>query len=129
MDNVRNRGPQGCAHLAKEVWRCNETLELVVCGHIHQGHGVEYNLPYDRMQRVYDGIRLGIGWGVFSLIELVVLIIWEGVIYSLLFSSSSSRIYSRSRRERGGGGVTMVNAAVATGPLEEESRAPIVVEI
>lgn len=90
---------------------------------------MEYNLPYDRMQRVYDGIRLGIGWGVFSLIELVVLIIWEGVIYSLLFSSSSSRIYSRSRRERGGGGVTMVNAAVATGPLEEESRAPIVVEI
>lgn len=114
MDCVGLRGPQGCPHLAKEVWRCRDNLKLVAFGHIHEGHGREH-LPYDRMQGLHDSIRLGTG-GVFSLVELALLICWE-------------RLFGRFTIRKERSGVMMVNAAIATNPWEKESKAPVVVEI
>lgn len=116
MDFVNPAGHQDCSHLAKELWRCHNTLELVVFGHIHEGHGRE-DLPYDRIQQLHDNIRLGTS-GVVALIELVFWVLFERLGH--LFPTV----------ERGKHcGITMVNAAVVTRPWERDSRSPIVVEI
>ncbi|KAL8673518.1 MAG: hypothetical protein Q9168_002076 [Polycauliona sp. 1 TL-2023] len=121
LDTVKPAGHQGCPHLAKELWRCHDALKLVVFGHIHEGYGKEH-LPYDRMQRLRDGIRLGT-LGTLALIELVLRIILGHfiVIFSLQQSLAS---------EAPGAGVVLVNAAIATRYWESEAmKAPIVVDI
>ncbi|KAI4259651.1 MAG: hypothetical protein L6R42_004469, partial [Xanthoria sp. 1 TBL-2021] len=119
LDFVDPGGPQGCPHLAKEVWRSHDVLKLVVFGHIHQGHGRE-DLPFDRIQQLREEIRLG-NLGALSVIELALRLLSERL--RILFSSK------RDLQLEKHGGVTLVNAAIATRPGEKDSRFPIVVEI
>lgn len=119
LDFVDPRGPQGCLHLAKEVWRSHDALKLVVFGYIYQGHGRE-DLPFDRIQQLRDEIRLG-NLGALSVIELALRLLSERI--RILFSSK------RNLESEKHGGVTLVNAAIATRPGEKDSRVPIVVEI
>lgn len=119
LDVVDPKGPQGCPHLAKEVWRSHDALKLVVFGHIHQGHGRE-DLPFDRSQQLREEILLGLS-GLMSFVELALRLLFERL--SLLLSPKRRPEFGKQRD------VTLVNAAIATRPGEKDSRVPIVVEI
>ncbi|KAL8769047.1 MAG: hypothetical protein Q9209_004833 [Squamulea sp. 1 TL-2023] len=110
---------RGCPHLAKEIWRYRDSLQLVVFGHIHEGHGRE-ELTFDRNQQLREEIRLGVRGGLF-MVELALRILVERV--KVLLPSKVSPQLGEPRT------ITLVNAAIATTPWEKDSRLPIVVEI
>lgn len=110
---------KGCPHLAKEIWRCRQSLKLVVFGHIHEGYGRE-QLPFDRVQQLREGILLGTR-GLLALFELAVVILVTRLMAVFRFTGEE-KLCERV-------GITLVNAAIAKRPWERGSRAPVVVEI
>ena len=110
---------KGCDHLLREIWRARQSLKLVVFGHIHEGHGTEI-LSFDQVQKTYERFLLNEG-GPLTFVLLAFWVLWTYVGYVVGFA--------RRQRGRDARGVRLVNAAIACGSGNTESRVPLVYQI
>ena len=102
---------KGCKYLLKEIWR--KRPRLIVFGHIHEGHGQE-DMNYDAIQTAYDGVMLG-----------------EKGLPSVLYMATQMGVQHLRRMlllpgvKAGSECTTLVNAAVVSGPHNEQQPAVI----
>lgn len=114
-----DEGGKGCEWLLRELWRSRARPRVVVCGHIHEGRGLE-ELSWDETQRVYDGVGVG-DKGLVSVLWMAVLLVFVKILsLSLLVVGTKRRTVATT---------TLVNAAVVAGNKHAENRPAMVVEI
>ena len=125
LDNANNNADNnnnGCEHLLREIWRVHQSLKMVVFGHIHAGYG-SVVLPFNKAQKSYERV-LHRKHRFPAILALAFWVLWEYLkqmnwMVGMFSNSNNDRVQA----------IRLVNAAIACGPGNEESRSPLVFQI
>lgn len=101
-------GGKGCPQLLREIGRAQPAL--VVCGHIHEGHGRE-DLVHDGVDRAYHAIEMG-DRGLWGVVALAGWLLWRNLWAVLRRGRQTTK------------GTRLVNAAAMTAGWTGEADGP-----